>query len=117
MVHKKAFAKASEKYNQIHQFLDEKEDTYLLMEAFRMSGYCYEQRRNYSDAVKCYQRALDIGGQLDEDLRRKSTLPYIGKQIIRLNIKRLAVHKSDAVERQLEKLVGKDWKTLNPATA
>lgn len=117
LVHKKAFAKASEKYNQIHPLLDEKEDTYLLMEAYRMSGYCYEQRKNYSDAVKCYQRAIDIGAQLEADLRRKSTLPYIGKQIIRLNLKRLAVHKSDPVERQLEKLVGKDWKTLNPATA
>ena len=110
---KKQFNKSTECYQQIPEFLEEKEDAYLLMEAWRMTAYSYRQRRNNTDAINCYTKAYNIGKRLDPKQRPNSTLPFIGKQLIRLYDKKFDAQKSESIERQMVELLGKDWKNLH----
>ena len=84
----------------------------LEMEALRMTGFCYNYVKNYRSAWEYYRKALIAGEKLEENMRRSSTLPYVGEALLKLHSKANADIKKIDLEDKIAHLLGNDWKEL-----
>jgi hypothetical protein len=85
-------------------------DPVMLLEAWRMAGYCHEQAGADRDAWRCGQLALKAGDKLPLEQRQQSTLPWVGQMLQRL----LQRHYQDdrhtqALDARLNGLIGPGW--------
>ena len=110
-VHLKQHSKGAKVYEEIVPLLEKQEDTYMTMEAWRMAAYCFEKGLNYSKAIECNEKAMQLANQLEEEQRQNSTLPFIAAALIRLNKRRASFGKADDIEEEMRKIYGADWRS------
>jgi hypothetical protein len=91
------------------------EDHLLAMEGWRMASYCHEVNKQIEPAWRCGNLALDAAEQLDEAIRRGSTLPYAGQGLLRLTKQSRYSREADNVRRRMNALIGPDWESLADA--
>ncbi len=101
------FNDAVQVYEQIAPLAEEVQDAMLLMEAWRMAGYCYENLQMFPWAWKSYQKALDVAEAMEDQARAASTLPYVGQGLIRLTEENSAEEMQ--VRARMQTLAGADW--------
>jgi len=87
---------------------DEK-STFQLLEAQRLAAFCHEQNRDNDSAWKFYFDALLSAEKLDPQIRANSTLPYVGKSLLRLAPKVKQQHEEAFVIDKMVAYVGEDW--------
>jgi hypothetical protein len=85
-------------------------DDTMRLEAWRMAAHCYEQAGADPDAWRCARQAIEAGEALPEDRRKTSTLPWVGRTLLRL----LERHYDDgrlaaALRARLDALLGAGW--------
>jgi len=100
---------AVQSYTRAVPYAYEAKDYYNLMEAWRMAGYCYMQLEEDESAWEAYWQALEAGTQLDEDIRTNSTLPYVGKELLKLAQKAGKIDHYHHIQDRMEVLLGQDW--------
>jgi tetratricopeptide (TPR) repeat protein len=95
-------------------------DPLMLLEAWRMAGWSYEQAGADRDAWRCGQLALEAGERLPTDQRGQSTLPWVGQMLLRLLDRhyRDDVHQAKVMRSRLDGVFGKGWeRALEPEGA
>ena len=92
----------------------------MLLEAWRMAGWCHEQAGADRDAWRCGQLALEAGDRLPAGQRERSTLPWVGQMLLRLlerHYDRDDRH-GDMVRSRLDGMIGTGWqRALEPEAA
>jgi tetratricopeptide (TPR) repeat protein len=91
-------------------------DPLLIVEAWRMGGYCHEAAGDPQSAWRCGAAALEAGETLDPAARQASTLPWAGQMMMRLADRWSFPVGADAVRRQMAGLMGPEW-NAGPAEA
>jgi tetratricopeptide (TPR) repeat protein len=90
-------------------------DPFMLLEAWRMAGWCHEQAGSDRDAWRCGQRALDAGRALPEEQRARSTLPWVGQMLLRLVERNYRDRRyAQETRRRLSSLLGPVWEQIPP---
>jgi hypothetical protein len=95
----------------------EEAEPFLELEAWRMASYCHELTDAPREAWRCGLAALDAAATLDPELRRNSTVPFLGQRLIDL----IGRYRGDTkhvhdLRNRLEVLIRPDWEqTLPPA--
>ena len=88
-------------------------------EGWRMKAYCEQLLKMYSEAWDSNQQALACGKQMDENVRKNSTLPFVGQSLYDL-AEKLSKPQSErmAIGTLMNEIVGNDWEEkLNTAKA
>ncbi|MGD1892154.1 MAG: hypothetical protein ACFB15_16390 [Cyclobacteriaceae bacterium] len=96
-------------YTQAVPYAEEAEDLYNLMEAWRMTGFCYQQLHQEKLAWNALWQALEIGPKVDDAVRPNSTLPYIGQALMAMAEKSGEMNLYYLVRDRMVFLVGEDW--------
>jgi hypothetical protein len=89
-------------------------DPRMLMECWRMAAYCHEFARAHDASWDCGLKALAVAQKLDDETRRTSTLSYVGEGLLRLTRTGKYRHHGPAIEQQMKKLLGPDWRPVAP---
>lgn len=85
-------------------------DQAMLLEAWRMASWCYEQSNALARSWECGLNALGVAEQLDEKVRQHTTLPYVGEGLMRLARRRDA-RQVQAIDQRMQALTGRaDWR-------
>lgn len=90
------------------------EDPLLRIEAWRMAGHAYASAGDPEQAWECGWQGLEASRDLEEDLCRGSTLPYLGAWLLDLCRRGGAQDRAKVVEARLESLLGPDWEPEPP---
>lgn len=115
---KKEYAAAATLYEEAAAPASATKDALSLLECWRMAGACHEMNKSWKEAWACNQNALEAGGELDENLRPNTTLPYVGQALLRIS-PQLGYHEEDEkVRRRMTALCGEKWdQTLSTKNA
>jgi tetratricopeptide (TPR) repeat protein len=85
----------------------------MVLDAWRMAGYCHEQRHDVARAWECGQKALDAAEAIPTDQRALSMLPYAGQGLLR--IAAASPTHVNAVQQRMVTLLGTpDWQPQEP---
>ena len=86
------------------------------LEARRMRGLCLDQDGRPREAFGAYEETLDAAEPLESEVRRASSLPYVGAEILAL-VDRLGRRgERGELRDRIERLLGPDWDAhLEPA--
>ncbi len=84
----------------------------MVLESWRMAGYCHEQNKQYSNAWNCILQALAAGEQMDAEERRVSTLPYALQALLRIAGCQQNQAGEKEIEEKAEMLLGPRWQDL-----
>lgn len=110
LVNNAKFEDAAKAYLDIVPLTTKLEDHLLTLESWRMAAYCYESVNNVQEAWRCGNAALDAGEKLDVEMRKNTTLPYVGQGLLRLIKKGKVFQDTEKKIRQrMNELVGADW--------
>jgi len=120
------YSKASALYQQAAEIATEEKEPMVAMDSWRMASFCHERLLTHKDqdplevldfyenrqlAWQYAQQAMVAAMELEEDLREVSTAPYLGDALLRIR----DIHRYDDenihLEKQLEQLLGQDWKS------
>lgn len=108
---------AAEQYALAGDKAEEAGDSFQLMEARRMQGYCLEQLRDKPGAWDAYLLSLDAGEKLDESMRKSSTLPYVAKSLLVLANTQAKKEEYFALENRLNTVLGSGWQDRHAQNA
>ncbi|MEM9258196.1 MAG: hypothetical protein AAGA62_01045 [Bacteroidota bacterium] len=113
LFHLKDYSTAAATYTEAATFASEDEnDAFHAMEGFRMAGWCHERAGDRTAAWDSYHKSLAAAEKLSSEVLRGSTLPYLGRELLRL-VEDLNRHaEGPGIRTTLERLVGPDWKEL-----
>lgn len=104
------WAEAAGVYERAAPLAEAAADPVMLLEAWRMAGYCHEQAGADRDAWRCGQLALEAGDKLPPEQRQQSTLPWVGQMLRRLLQRHYQDdHHSQALDARLDGLIGPGW--------
>lgn len=106
LLSKNLFSEAATVYYQAGLLADEHQEAFMALESWRMAAYCHEVEKQPAPAWQYGQNALNAGGQLDEDNRAHSTLPYAGQGLFRIAKKYGPPYSIDEVNHRMERLIG-----------
>jgi hypothetical protein len=81
------------------------------MEAKRMQGHCLEKCREWQEAFRVEQQALEAAALLQEQVRVNSTLPYLGKSLLGLTYQLGYKDAYLQLEAKLNALAGMGWQS------
>ena len=85
-------------------------DARMELECWRMASWCCEVAKEVERAWENCQRAWEVGRAMDARARETSTLPYVGDALVRLSHERQGVQAAQAMESQVESVLGNDWR-------
>lgn len=88
-------------------------DDMLEMEAWRLAGLCQDLTGAHKEAWAFCLNALDAGSRVDAAARRYSTLPYLGKAMLRLAEKRGLYQDEQMVRTKMTDWCGADWQQIS----
>ncbi|HAA69910.1 MAG TPA: hypothetical protein DCE55_12285 [Planctomycetaceae bacterium] len=103
------YAAAAEVFAQGSQLATEAEDDFQVMEGWRMAAFCHEQDGQLAASWEASQRALAAAAQLDAELRRETTLPYLGAGLLRLTETEQYQEHREELQAKLNELMDIDW--------
>ena len=115
LLYQGSFAEAAQVYEQTAPVAQEAGESLMVLEAWRMAGYCHEQARNTGRAWLTYNRALDVAEKLEPETRQHSTLPYAGQGLLRVATAALGSSDADKVRARMRRLAGRDWEQQTEA--
>lgn len=87
------------------------EDALLHLECWRMASYCQEMTGEYELAWRHGLTALQLAEKWDPELRRNSTLAYVGQGLIRLARRAQDASREEHVQSRMCKLCGDSWES------
>lgn len=102
---------AAETYAFAVEVADSITDYFNMMEASRMTAYCYEHQKE-KEIEKAWTfglKGLENARKLKEEIRVNSTLPYLGERMLRIARKMDDEDKMNWVYDNMVELMGKDW--------
>lgn len=109
------YALAGALYEETVPLAQEVKDARLELECWRMAGWCWETQKEAERALALGQRAWEVGRALDAQTRATSTLPYVAEALVRLSHERRGPGAARAMEREIESVLGPDWRPETPA--
>ncbi len=77
-----------------------------------MAGWCHQQAGNYETAWDRYQQSLVVADLIPNDLARNSTLPYVGRELLRLADRLRRLLETPVIRERMDALVGPDWEEV-----
>ena len=80
-----------------------------------MASWCCEVLREWEPAWAHGQRAWEVGRALEAPTRETSTLPYVAEALVRLSQVRRGPLAAREMEREIESVLGTDWRPEAPA--
>jgi tetratricopeptide (TPR) repeat protein len=84
------------------------------LEALRMSGYCWEGLGQKQKALELYAKAVTIAEQIPEDMRKSTTLNFVGQAML-LICQGLALKKEhQLVSDRMNQMLGVGWEKTLP---
>lgn len=107
----KNFEAARKCYEEIISCAKELEAYHSLMEAHRMTAYCLEKTKERELAWDHYLSSLESAENLDEDIRKNSTLPFTGKALLSLVDRLGYLEKETGIREKMIEFVGEDWES------
>ena len=90
-------------------------DPLLTFEALRMAGHCWQQAGAKAQSWELYGQALETAATMDEQSRRASALPFLGRDLIALTEIPAYRNYAPIVEARMAELCGEDWRELAEA--
>lgn len=75
---------ATRVYQQCAKLAEEIGETFFHMDSWRMVSFCQERQKLKAEAWQSGLNALDAAEGLEPDMRKNSTLPYVGDALMRL---------------------------------
>lgn len=100
---------AAHAYQQAGTAAEQMGDRLLQLEGFRMAAHCREARRELDGAWACALRGLDAAEAMDPAARARSTLPFLGRELLALMKHAGPVDRKDAADRRMRTLLGSGW--------
>ena len=91
-------------------------DDTLTLESWRMAAVCFERTGRPDYAWAAGLRATQAAEAMDGDARRASTLPFVGRDMLRLAEAPGYRAYAPAVRERMASLLGPDWTTLIPTS-
>lgn len=104
----KDYQQAVKCYEAISEYTVQAKDYILTVEAWRMVAFCWKKEHENRKAIQAGLNALDIGFQLDNDLRVNSSLPIAIKALLKI----VPDEQEDEVEQKLTLLYGESWQEI-----
>ncbi|WNG30410.1 hypothetical protein F0U62_45175 [Cystobacter fuscus] len=108
-------APAAALYEQTAPLARALKDARMELECWRMASWCCEVRKEWERAWAHGQRAWEVGQTLDAQTRETSTLPYVAEALVRLSQERRGHQAAREMEREVESVLGRDWRPEAPA--
>ena len=84
-------------------------ETTAELECWRMAGWCHETDGQPAQGWDCGEKALEVGGRMNDSARETSTLPYVGQMLLRLAKAGTRKKRKPEIEDQMVRLLGPDW--------
>jgi len=84
----------------------------LVLEAWRMSGFCYQQDGAIPQAWEQYQLAWEAGKTLDTSVRLSTTMPYVAKSLLEIREKSRSNMKLYELEDEIAAGLGTEWVSI-----
>jgi hypothetical protein len=109
------YAPAAALYEETVPLAREVNDARMELECWRMASWCCETQKESERALVLGQRAWEVGRTLDAQTRATSTLPYVAEALVRLCQERRGAGAARAMEREVESVLGPDWRPETPA--
>jgi hypothetical protein len=80
------------------------------LDGMRLASLCYEQQGKREEAWQCGMKGLEVGGAMDEETRRSSTLGYLGESMLRMT--EASSHRAyrEPIRKHMDELLGPDWR-------
>jgi hypothetical protein len=103
------YAEAAEVFTEGSGLAAEVEDDFQVMEGWRMAAFCHEQDGQPQAAWDAGQQALEAALPLEPDIRRETTLPYVGAGLLRLAESDPFADERDDLRQRLDGLMGAEW--------
>jgi len=109
---KKDFETAGEIYEQAAPLAQEIERPNFELEAWRMTGFCYQRVKKYDVAWDSYQKAWQAGKKMDAQMRQATTLPHVAEAMTDIRGKAQAPIKKYELDDEITQLLGENWREL-----
>ncbi|EPX61055.1 hypothetical protein D187_001707 [Cystobacter fuscus DSM 2262] len=109
------YAQAAALYEETVPLAREVKDARMELECWRMASWCCEVQKESERALAHGQRAWEVGRAMDAGTRDTSTLPYVAEALVRLSHERRGPGAARAMEREVESVLGTDWRPETPA--
>jgi len=84
------------------------DNNFLAMDAWRMTGTCYNKISYSKDAKASFQKAVKVGMQIDEKNRRQTTMPLAAMELFLLETPKGRIK----LNEDMKNAIGKDWQEL-----
>lgn len=110
----KSYSEAANAFGSAAALAQEAGDQFQVMEAKRMHGFCLEKSGDPASAFQVEKEGLAAAEQIDESLRKNSTLPYLGQSLLELAYRLGYKDAYAAIEKQMTTLAGPDWQDKLP---
>jgi hypothetical protein len=85
-------------------------DARMELECWRMASWCWEMGKEQEKAWGCGQRAWEVGKVMDVETQKTSTLNFVGEALVRLSQQRQGGRAAQAMESEVESVLGADWR-------
>lgn len=86
-------------------------------DAFRLAATCFARDDKPHEAWHSGMKGFEVAGRMDEETRKSSTLPYLGQDMLRLTSHADYAPYRPSIERSLEQMLGKDFRTHGVGSA
>jgi hypothetical protein len=101
---------ASELYEAIGPVAAQCGEPLLAFEGWRMAGYCWRQAGAPAKSWELYWQAMDAAAAVDEQGRRASALPFVGRDLMELAAMPVYRGNVPTIEARMAELCGQDWR-------
>lgn len=106
---KKEYTAAAEAYKAMAETALEIGHHLYRVEGWRMAALCYRKGDDYDLAWESNWEALHASQLLEEEIRKNSTLPYVGKELLELASSMGKSNERRKIHEMMEQLAGTDW--------
>lgn len=104
---------ASAVYEQAAQLAGQQQDHLMTMESWRMAAYCHEAVKRPEPSLRCGLRGLDAAEQLELEMRKSSTLPFLGAGLLRV-AEQIRGANGRELRHRINVLAGSGWEKSVP---
>jgi len=93
-------------------------DPRAVIDCYRLASFCYEQNKRYQQAWDSGVKGLQAAQDLDQEVLKTSSLPYLGESLIRIGQRKEFYGLGARIDREMTKLMGRpDWRPEPAETA
>lgn len=100
------YAEAAACYQKTADLAAQQNNTMIIMEAWRMSSFCFERNKQKALAWEDALKALAAAKELSPEEQQASTLPFVGDALLRVSPN---VESEQQITEEMIQLLGEDW--------